>query len=344
MLRIFVLIIAVILSVQSLSYAERKAVIKLPSDCYEVGRVDCRKDCKKDTCKVYLKRATKECLDTPMYTQISVSSDAEEAEIYIDGKYTETQRLQKFDTGVLTNLFDRADRMAKELNTKQCENKEAETLAKDLNEYFHSEQYQAKLRAEQERIKKEVLPHMKGYREYDKKNRKQSPSGVLGSDERIYLFISSSVPESVLRRYIKDIAELHEPNIKIVMRGFIGGIRYLKPTMKYIAGLLKKDKDCDMLTEQCEVYRINIDIDPLLFRRYGIDRVPAVVYVDGIKKTGVERSEGSEKGYRVTGNAYKVYGDASLKYMIEFINREARKKSLDNLIEKFNRGFYQEKS
>ncbi len=340
MLRVFVLTIAFVLSVQSLSYAERKAVIKLPSDCYDVDRADC----KKDTCRIYLKKATKECLNTPMYTQIGVSSDTREAEIYIDGKYKETQKLQKFNTGVLTNLFDRADRMSKTLNTKQCKNKEAETAAKDLNEYFHSEQYQAKLRAEQERIKKEVLPHMKGYREYEKKSKKQSPAGVLGDDERIYLFISSSVPESVLRRYVRDIAELNEPNIKIVMRGFIGGVRYLKPTMKYIAGLLKKDENCDMLTEQCEVYRINIDIDPLLFRRYGIDRVPAVVYVDGIKKVGVERSEGSEKGYRVTGDVYKVYGDASFKYMIKFINREARKKSLDSLIEKFNRGFYQGKS
>jgi len=320
----------------------RKAVIELPSACYEVQGVDCTSDDKR-VCKVFAVRKKKECIDVAAPAVVEVTKDAKEAELYVEGRFSKRLKLKEFDLDGVVGLFDRADEIGKNRGSIQCDNTQAKQKAQDLKRYFYSAEYQKRLKSEKERIKKEVLSNLKGYRDYkDALNEEKTPikRGVLKKDERIYLFVSSSIPEEVIRRYIRDIDLLQEPNIKIVMRGFIGGIKYIRPTMKYISGLLKKDEDCDLLKDNCELYNTSINIDPLLFRRYGIERVPAVVYVMGVSPVDAHLSEGIERNTKIMGKAYRVYGDASLEYILSYINREAKSKSLDELIERFREGFY----
>ena len=160
-------------------------------------------------------------------------------------------------------------------------------------------------------------------------------AGTLASNERIYLFISSSVPDMTLRTYMKRISALKDPNVVVLMRGFIDGMKRMGPTLGFIQGLLEKDPSQGLYGG---LYGVNVEVDPLLFRRYGIDRVPAVVYVPEIE---VERpgSEGLKADAMVSG-WYVFYGDAALSYSLGRINEEAKSASLAGVIRGLKHGFY----
>lgn len=170
------------------------------------------------------------------------------------------------------------------------------------------------------------------------KNQKQAgstPKGtaILKEDERIYIFISSSVPKETLRNYTRDLDALGEPQISIVMRGFVGGMTKVRPTLEFLKVVLLKDENCN--SEKCEAYRATILIDPLLFRRYGIETVPAIVYARGV--TDLTVSEKIKEGGE-TVDYYMLYGDAALDGALELIDRDAKAKSLDCLVWKLRRG------
>ena len=81
---------------------------------------------------------------------------------------------------------------------------------------------------ERERIQKEVFGR-EGV--YYKDSKKGSATGGLGTNERIYIFLSSSIPTETLRRYTSAVGALGDRNVRFVMRGFIGGAKYMKPTL-----------------------------------------------------------------------------------------------------------------
>jgi type-F conjugative transfer system pilin assembly protein TrbC len=123
------------------------------------------------------------------------------------------------------------------------------------------------------------------------------------SSDRPILFISSSIPLSVLRKYA---AQLHGiGGGTMVLKGFIGGSRKMMPTLKFIASVLNVDASCGGTA--CEKYKVDIIIDPVLFKHHGVERVPAFMVYES--KTYVERCKGSG----ATENASIVYGDASIK-------------------------------
>jgi hypothetical protein len=69
----------------------------------------------------------------------------------------------------------------------------------------------------------------------------------------------------------------------------------------------------------------------LLFRRYGIERVPAVVYVRGVSVLDADQSEGRPENAQA-GDHFAVYGDAGLPYVLELIQREAKSAGLAALL------------
>jgi type-F conjugative transfer system pilin assembly protein TrbC len=124
---------------------------------------------------------------------------------------------------------------------------------------------------------------------------------------------------AALRRYALDLDRLADPNIVMVLRGFVGGIKRFKPTGDFIGQVLRKDESCDHGKQQCEAYQAGIQIDPMLFRRYDIKQVPAVVYVPQVQVA----DSGNVAGGQTEGGDYcVVYGDASLGYVLGVIGRE----------------------
>ncbi len=241
-----------------------------------------------------------------------------------------------YDLNAVSGVLARAHRLGEKMKNTLPENaykRQGEIEARKALEVYESPAFQRRVALENERLKKEVFGGFKAY--YKDLNSHEGKRERLSPNERIYLFISSSVPEDTLRTYIEQIARLRDPNIVVLMRGFIGGMKCMGPTLKFIGKLLEKDPSCGL---SCGLYGVNVEVDPLLFRRYGVLQVPAVVYVPDIEVLG-PGSEGLSRNARV-GRSYAFYGDADLSYSLKRINEEAKSASLAAVIKEFKHDFY----
>ena len=131
----------------------------------------------------------------------------------------------------------------------------------------------------------------------------------------------------VLRNYVADAGRLQDPNIIFVLRGFVGGARYVKPTKTFVSDLLKRAPDCDVAAGKCEALEVSLQIDPALFARYGISEVPAFVYVPNIQILDFDRSEGESDSAKV-GTYIAVKGDMPLETVLEKLQAVTGSRSL----------------
>ncbi len=85
----------------------------------------------------------------------------------------------------------------------------------------------------------------------------------------LYIFMSSSVPLEVWWNYAR---YMEENNIKgaFILRGCIGGCRYIRPTLEFIERFLTEDGRNE------SGLSVEVWIDPLKFREYRISKVPCV--------------------------------------------------------------------
>ena len=199
-------------------------------------------------------------------------------------------------------------------------NEQGLKAAKETADLFHSPEFQERVQCEQQRLEKEVFA---GYtRPWKKKTRQRATEqkeqvGSLAAGEKVFLFISSSVPDETVHAYIAALDRAGDPHLSLVMRGFVGGLVRARATkdQSYFGRILKKELDCPRTQTPCERYKVAIRLKPSLFTRYGITRVPAVIYEH-------------EK------NSFLIQGDAGLDYLLEKINREVQSKGLASLIKK----------
>jgi type-F conjugative transfer system pilin assembly protein TrbC len=212
---------------------------------------------------------------------------------------------------------------------KNRNEREMSDLAGTLDSYYHSDEFQLRVLSETERIKTEVFGDK--VTSYYADKGKQESKGKLSNSERVYVFVSSAMPLQTVRNYAASVARLGDPNVTLVMRGFVDGMSKIQPTIRFIGSVLQRDPACNPAEGECEMLPAGLAVDPLLFRRYGIDRVPAVIYVRGIKAEDSGLSEGDTKNTAIA-ESHTVFGDASLEYLIEQIQRETGAQTLTKLL------------
>ncbi|MFZ2631379.1 MAG: type-F conjugative transfer system pilin assembly protein TrbC [Desulfosalsimonadaceae bacterium] len=208
--------------------------------------------------------------------------------------------------------------------------------AEDTAAIFNSREYRRKLQGQIDTLKSRLHPDQENPDQPPVSRKDKNQNNFLMPDERIYLFVSSSMPASTLKNYASDLDKLRDPNIVMVMRGFVNGIRLIKPTLEFIDGILIKDPNCDPANSQCDAYQANITIDPVVFSRYGIETVPAIVYARGVNKT--ETGQGATDN--IASDAFLVSGDMSLDYALELIGQKTQSSQINNILNKLRRGFY----
>lgn len=133
-----------------------------------------------------------------------------------------------------------------------------------------------------------------------------SGSPVLAG--RVVVALSASMPESMLTSYMQQLDRRRES--LVVLRGFVGGAHQVRPTgvlMEKIRRKVAGDKTGGH-------YLVETVVDPLFFQQLGIDKVPAVAYLDGVQSLAHCNEEDYSK-------ATVVYGAVS----IEAALKEARK-------------------
>ncbi len=301
--------------------------IKVPSPCHVVEEI--RND------KIILRKATKQCVQMLSRTKVTLNASIKTVKIFVGKKLWQEQSIQGINLNDVHNLLQNSEYIQKTNKKPFMKSPEMKKIAKNLNHFVRSEDYQKKLTEESNRIKKEVfnLP-TEDLKQGDPD--KPGPQKTLASTERIYLFVSSSIPLQTLRTYAANLEQFGDPNISMVMRGFIDGMKKAGPTLEFISNIMVLNPGCRLKEEKCAARPLNMYIDPLLYKKYDIKRVPALVYVPAYQNQDPDSSEG-------LGEAplhYILYGDASLRYLIEELYRHTKKPSLQKLTQVFtnNRG------
>ena len=217
-------------------------------------------------------------------------------------------------TGILHEAQEKAKRLLPPENDHAGEGKRAADV---LMEQFSSPAYQDVILEEKQRLQARVFKDILGESLLQSKNHPLAEAAP--GTERIYLFVSSSIPVTTLRTYAAMIDRARTGEIIMVLRGFVGGMKKIRPTLEFIGEILKKDPACDLDKTRCDSFQVNIQIDPELFQRFQIQDVPAVTYLP----------EGEDQDQ---AEPLVILGDAALDFMLERINREANSNGLKTII------------
>jgi len=252
--------------------------------------------------------------------------------------FTAAESAMAGDLAEVKRLLDQADRQAKEISIPMVPNDEARKAAGEVMRKYNSPEYQDRLHDEVEKIKSGLLPEAGTGDQAPVSREGRGQNAFLLENERIYVFISSSVPMATLKTYAAEIDKLKDPHITMVMQGFIDGMTRIKPTMQFIRTILRKDPRCDDLS-QCPAYNVTVNINPMLFSRYGVDAAPAIVYVKGVDSADPEKSEGVVENTSIA-DAYVVSGDVSLEYALDVIGRQSHSGQIAAILTLLRKGFY----
>jgi len=225
----------------------------------------------------------------------------------------------------------------------------SETFRSSLGEVLEKakkdKEAQKKALESYQRFKDQVLPKVEEWRQritVENRKVKVSPKaqehhrethGVLQEDERLYIFMSSSVPKAVWKGYAEDLDNLRDPNAVMVLRGCIGGCRYIKPTLEFIQSIVAPQG------EEGKKLFAQVWIDPYLFRFYGIREVPCVVFARGVHPIA-EASEGTMKNLRGKPTWSMTCGDWALEYHLKELYRRTKAPSLKALIKALRSSWY----
>ncbi len=204
----------------------------------------------------------------------------------------------------LDNLNQQVSKM--EIDREQLEKDVPHEIRKKVDQIvslYRSPAYQQKLKQEQARIR-EILG-ITGQEEGDEG--KGNLRGLAGRS--VYVFASSSIPLQTLRNYAVRMATQEGYAPVMVFRGFVDGAGKIGPTVRLIGDIIKVDSGCDMTSGQCDTWPVSVTVDPMKFRQFGIQKVPAIVLDRGSKEPLI------------------LYGDVSLKYALERLETEIKEGS-----------------
>jgi conjugal transfer pilus assembly protein TraW len=139
-------------------------------------------------------------------------------------------------------------------------------------------------------------------------NQYSYPGLSYGREEKVFFFISFSIPSSKLKEVILDTLKLkEEKNISIVLalRGFVGND--FKETIKTFYTFKKEN---DLINTD-----LPIELNPALFEKYSIDKVPAIIY-ESTEKTGSISGVGLSYAMEKFSEEIKDYGKSGVTYEI----------------------------
>lgn len=153
---------------------------------------------------------------------------------------------------------------------------------------------------------------------------------IMGTTDRLYVFVSRSMPIETLRTYAMDIERI--PGAMMVLRGFVKDGQEMGPTIEFFAQVMRVDPRCE--GKECPLRTADINIDPILFKRYGITNVPAVVYEENVTDDG-HCADGTAV-MDLKNNIHVVYGAASLEYVLELLRKETKRPGLNAMLKKLS--------
>lgn len=336
---------SILLGVTNVSAADdaleyKPVQINLPAACMTVQEVDGN--------NLYLLSPKRPCRSKERNVLVVVGKDVTSMKVFVDGKFYREQAVSLPKAPNVEGVKERAREMANNIKVPGEERfPEAVQMARDTATVVQSEAYQARVMDMVEQLKNDMFEASAIKKFYGDVNLKpaQQSEGLLPADERVYLFISSSMPVETLRAYARTLDKAADTKITMVMRGFIGGASKALPTMEFIAKVLVKEQDCFDRSYraggsiECPTFNTEVQIDPNLFTRYRINQVPAVVHATGVSMVDPTASEGLDDNTTV-GGATVVYGDAAMDSILETMAEEGKSATLTAVVKRMRKGYY----
>ncbi len=174
----------------------------------------------------------------------------------------------------VNQLLERSRQQAEQMQIPHnLHTQEGKKTAEQAFKAHRSHQSQTHIARQQTDIKKQFLDC--------KEEEKERNQPATQDTEHLYLFISSSIPESVVQEYLREIHSLQNTKIIPVMRGLIGGSTNLTATVRFFNTVTIEDPTCRdpaPPSKRCPRFNPEVRIDPHLFERFQISEVPALVY------------------------------------------------------------------
>jgi hypothetical protein len=212
------------------------------------------------------------------------------------------------DSEAVRKILEKGREQADTVKIPENINAKGEQAAQKTYNAYRSQEFQDKIKGYENW--EDLVPGAKKAKE------EQKEKGILANSEKVYLFLSSSIPAASFRDYMAHTEGVVE--IEPVMFGIVGGINKenKKERVKWWSNVLKKDTTCVKTPEKhCDLIKPTILIKPGLFHQYKITDVPALIY---------------DKGSEI----YQVQGDVGIITLLEKVNKEAKSPSLTALIGK----------
>lgn len=160
----------------------------------------------------------------------------------------------------------------------------------------------------------------------------------LEPNEKIFIIISSSLNDTTIKNYFNSLEQVNT-DISFVLRGVVGNdVRYMNPTTEYLQKLMVKNLKGD-LQDKANYYEYRIEINPKITRRFKIDRVPAVLYIQNYNSVVQDYKE--IIGEPDENENYVIaYGESEVSYALQEINKKVKSKGLDRLIKAMGSGSF----
>lgn len=167
-----------------------------------------------------------------------------------------------------------------------------------------------------------------------------STNKYLNPNEKIFIIISSSMDKSSIQNYFK-LLENVKTDITFILRGLVGNdARYINPTFSYLQDLLIKDPNNKNKDDKNNFYYYNIQINPKVTRRFHITKVPAVIFIKNYDPIVEDYQKMTNTPADTNEEYFIAYGEASIDYALNEINKQAKSDGLARLIQNMNSNFY----
>lgn len=179
---------------------------------------------------------------------------------------------------------------------------EGQDAARKTMEQFQTPDFQEKLRCQMKRIQ--------GENSQQEQTSVTQGKGTLSTQESVYLFLSSSVPEAMVNRYLIDVSRTGEQRIMPVLLGLPQGLAGKRLNADYFSRVMQADPGCrDTPEASCQRLEVPLKVNPELFARYNINEVPALAYDNG-------------------QDSWSIQGEAELAYLLEKVGKAANSPAL----------------
>ncbi|MBV5326396.1 MAG: hypothetical protein JZU65_01975 [Chlorobium sp.] len=243
-------------------------------------------------------------------TSCSDSVDPDEIKAFVEQAREKSREQDITDSEAVKKAMEKAREQAKTMTIPENKHKEAgQKAAAETNAVYRSQEFQDKVKGYENW--EDLVPGAK------KAKKEQKEKGILADSEKVYLFLSSSIPAASFQGYMASLDGI--PEIIPAMYGIVGGLgkEKKKERVAWWRKVLKKDTSCQEPEtpdkSPCDLIKPSIAINPQLFRQYEITEAPALVYVSG-------------------DEIYQVQGDVGLHTLLEKVNQEAKSPGMTTLI------------